>query len=52
MDVVMNNLPLICTLVGVVGVLFSIILATIVKSAPAGNEKMKGIANAVKEGAK
>jgi K(+)-stimulated pyrophosphate-energized sodium pump len=51
MDVVMNNLPLICTLVGVVGVLFSIILATIVKSAPAGNEKMQGIANAVKEGA-
>ena len=51
MDVVMNNLPLFCTLVGVVGVLFAIILATIVKSAPAGNEKMQGIANAIKEGA-
>ena len=47
----MNNLPLICTLVGVIGVLFSIILATIVKGSPAGNEKMQGIANAVKEGA-
>jgi K(+)-stimulated pyrophosphate-energized sodium pump len=51
MDVVMNNIPLICTLVGVVGVLFSIILATVVKSAPAGDEKMQSIANAVKEGA-
>jgi K(+)-stimulated pyrophosphate-energized sodium pump len=51
MDVVMNNIPLICSLVGVVGVLFSVILATIVKSAPAGNEKMQGIANAIKEGA-
>ena len=51
MDVVMNNIPLICALVGVVGVLFSVILATIVKSAPAGNEKMQGIANAIKEGA-
>ena len=51
MDVVMNNLPLICALVGVLGVLFSIILATIVKSAPAGDEKMQSIANAVKEGA-
>jgi K(+)-stimulated pyrophosphate-energized sodium pump len=51
MDVVMNNLPLICALVGVIGVLFSIILATVVKSAPAGDEKMQEIANAVKEGA-
>jgi K(+)-stimulated pyrophosphate-energized sodium pump len=51
MDVAMKNIPLICTLVGVVGVLFAIILATIVKSAPAGNEKMQEIANAIKEGA-
>ena len=51
MDVVMSNLPLICALVGVIGVLFSIILATVVKSAPAGDEKMQEIANAVKEGA-
>jgi K(+)-stimulated pyrophosphate-energized sodium pump len=40
-----------CTLIGIVGVLFAIILATIVKSAPAGDEKMQEIANAVKEGA-
>jgi len=51
MDVAMKNIPLICTMVGVVGVLFAIILATIVKGAPAGNEKMQGIANAIKEGA-
>ncbi|OGP58295.1 MAG: sodium-translocating pyrophosphatase [Deltaproteobacteria bacterium RBG_13_49_15] len=46
-----SNIPLICTLVGVVGVLFAIVLATIVKGAPAGNEKMQSIANAIKEGA-
>jgi K(+)-stimulated pyrophosphate-energized sodium pump len=51
MEGVMNNLPLVCMLVGVVGVLFAIILATVVKSAPAGSEKMQAIANAIKEGA-
>ena len=44
-------LPLICTLVGIAGVVFSLILASIVKSAPAGNEKMREIANAIKTGA-
>ena len=47
----MGNIPLTCTLVGLAGVLFAIILAGIVKSAPAGNEKMQEIANAIKEGA-
>jgi K(+)-stimulated pyrophosphate-energized sodium pump len=42
---------LICTLVGVVGVLYSFIIAGIVKSAPAGNEKMQEIAGAIAEGA-
>ena len=51
MEVVINNLPLICTLVGIGGVLFSIILAAVVKGAPAGNEKMQAIAGAIKEGA-
>ena len=51
MEVVMKNLPLFCTLVGLAGVLFSIIIAGIVKSAPAGDEKMQKIANAIKEGA-
>jgi K(+)-stimulated pyrophosphate-energized sodium pump len=47
----MNYLPLICTLVGAAGVLFSIILAGIVRSAPAGDEKMNEIAGAIKAGA-
>ncbi len=51
MEGVMNNIPLVCTLVGVAGVLFSIILAGIVKGAPAGNEKMQEIAGAIQEGA-
>ncbi len=51
MDVVMNNIPLVCTLVGVAGVLFAIILAGVVKGAPAGDEKMQEIAQAIQEGA-
>ncbi|MCP4745220.1 MAG: sodium-translocating pyrophosphatase [Desulfobacteraceae bacterium] len=47
----MNNIPLICTLVGIAGVLYSIIIAGIVKRAPAGDERMNEIAGAVKEGA-
>jgi len=47
----MNYLSLICTLVGAAGVLFSIIIAVIVKGAPAGDEKMQRIAGAIKEGA-
>jgi len=45
------NLSLICTLVGLAGVLFSIITASVVKNAPSGNEKMNEIANAIKTGA-
>jgi K(+)-stimulated pyrophosphate-energized sodium pump len=48
---IMSNIPLICTLVGLVGVLFAVILAAIVKGAPAGDEKMQQIASAIKEGA-
>jgi len=51
MEYVVNNIPLICTLVGVAGVLFSIILAGVVKTAPAGDDKMQQIAGAIKEGA-
>jgi len=42
------NLSLICALVGLAGVLFSIITASVVKNAPSGNEKMNEIANAIK----
>ena len=51
MEAVLNNLPLYCTMVGVVGVLFAIILAATVKGASAGDEKMQEIAGAIKEGA-
>jgi K(+)-stimulated pyrophosphate-energized sodium pump len=51
MEAVLHNIPLTCTLVGAVGILFSIILAGIVKSAPAGNDKMQAIAGAIQEGA-
>jgi K(+)-stimulated pyrophosphate-energized sodium pump len=47
----MSNIPLACTLVGIGGVVFAIIIATMVKAAPTGNEKMQEIADAVKEGA-
>ena len=47
----MNYLSLICTLVGAAGVLFSIVIASIVRSAPAGDEKMNEIAGAIKSGA-
>ncbi|MEE9567204.1 MAG: sodium-translocating pyrophosphatase [Desulfobacteria bacterium] len=40
-----------CTLVGAVGVIFALLLASAVKSAPAGDEKMSEIAGAIKEGA-
>jgi K(+)-stimulated pyrophosphate-energized sodium pump len=51
MEVVMANLPLICTLVGVVGVVYAILIAGIVKGKPAGTERMQEIAEAIKEGA-
>jgi len=47
----MNYLPLVCTLIGIAGVIFSVILAKAVKNAPAGDEKMNEIADAIKEGA-
>ncbi|HIJ55803.1 MAG TPA: sodium-translocating pyrophosphatase [Deltaproteobacteria bacterium] len=51
MEAITSNIPLICAIVGLVGVLFSIALAAVVKGAPAGNEKMQEIAGAIKEGA-
>ncbi len=51
MEAVLHNLPLYCTLVGVVGVVFALIIAGVVKGAPAGDERMQEIAGAIKEGA-
>jgi K(+)-stimulated pyrophosphate-energized sodium pump len=51
MEAIINNLPLVCTLVGIIGVVYAIIIAGVVKAAPAGNERMNEIAGAIKEGA-
>ncbi len=51
MEPIMGNIPLVCTLAGVAGVVFALILAGSVKSAPAGDEKMTEIADAIKAGA-
>ncbi len=51
MEQIMGNIPLICTFAGIAGVVFALILAGAVKSAPAGDAKMNEIADAVKAGA-
>ncbi len=51
MDAVINNIPLASTLVGILGIGYALIMAMVVKSAPAGNEKMQSIAGAIQEGA-
>ena len=51
METIRNHLPLVCTLVGVAGVGFSIALAARVRRAPDGNERMREIAEAIREGA-
>jgi K(+)-stimulated pyrophosphate-energized sodium pump len=47
----MSNIELYCTLVGIGGVLYVMLLIGVVKGAPAGDEKMTEIADAIKEGA-
>ena len=51
MSAVMSNIELYCTLVGIGGVLYVLLLIGVVKGAPAGDEKMGQIAAAIKEGA-
>ena len=51
MSGLISNAELYSTLVGAVGVVFALIMAAAVKSAPAGDAKMNEIADAVKEGA-
>jgi K(+)-stimulated pyrophosphate-energized sodium pump len=45
------NVELYSTLVGIAGVIYTLFLVGMVKSAPAGDEKMNKVANAIKEGA-
>jgi K(+)-stimulated pyrophosphate-energized sodium pump len=47
----MNYLSLVCTLVGAIGVVYAIIVAGMVKSAPSGNDRMRQISGAIAEGA-
>ncbi len=51
METIRNHLPLICTLIGVAGVFFSMALAARVRRAPDGNDRMREIAAAIREGA-
>ncbi len=51
MEAILGNIPLTCTIVGIIGIIYSLIIAARVKAAPAGDEKMTEIASAIKEGA-
>ncbi|MBA2881152.1 K(+)-stimulated pyrophosphate-energized sodium pump [Desulfosalsimonas propionicica] len=51
MEVIMENIPLTCTLIGALGIIYSLIVAGMIKTAPTGTEKMVEIANAIQEGA-
>jgi len=50
MNALFSNIPLTCTIVGVIGILYSLITSVFIKSAPKGNEKMQEIAAAIQEG--
>ncbi len=51
MEVLMQNIPLTCTIVGTIGILYALIVAGMIKGAPAGTERMVEIASAIQEGA-
>jgi K(+)-stimulated pyrophosphate-energized sodium pump len=51
MEFFMSNIPLVCTLVGVVGVIYAVLIAGMIKAAPAGNDRMQEISGAIAEGA-
>jgi K(+)-stimulated pyrophosphate-energized sodium pump len=51
MQQIISNIPLTCALIGVIGILYSLVVAMIIKGKPAGNDKMQQIAAAIQEGA-
>jgi K(+)-stimulated pyrophosphate-energized sodium pump len=51
MEVLMENIPLTSTVIGIIGILYSLVVAGMIKSAPTGTEKMVQIASAIQEGA-
>ncbi|MFO7839265.1 MAG: sodium-translocating pyrophosphatase [Desulfosalsimonadaceae bacterium] len=50
MEWILNNIPLSCTIVGFIGIAYSLIVAGAIKKAPKGDPKMIEIANAIEEG--
>ncbi len=51
MQQIISNIPLTCALIGVIGILYSLVVAMVIKGKPAGNDKMQQIAAAIQEGA-
>jgi K(+)-stimulated pyrophosphate-energized sodium pump len=51
MQQIISNIPLTCALIGVVGILYSLVVAMVIKGKPAGTDKMQQIASAIQEGA-
>ncbi|PIP39501.1 MAG: sodium-translocating pyrophosphatase, partial [Desulfobacterales bacterium CG23_combo_of_CG06-09_8_20_14_all_51_8] len=51
MEALMGNIPLSSAIVGLVGILYSLIIASVIKGAPTGTERMVEISSAIQEGA-
>jgi len=51
MEALMGNIPLSSAIVGLVGILYSLIIAGVIKGAPTGTERMVEISSAIQEGA-
>jgi K(+)-stimulated pyrophosphate-energized sodium pump len=51
MQQIISNIPLTCALIGVIGILYSLVVAMVIKGKPAGTDKMQEIAAAIQEGA-
>src|SRR6056297_2482502 len=50
MEWILSNIPLSCTIVGIIGIVYSLIVAGAIKGAPTGDAKMSEIASAIQEG--
>jgi len=50
MEWILSNIPLSCTIVGIIGIAYSLLVAGVIKGAPSGDAKMSEIASAIQEG--
>jgi K(+)-stimulated pyrophosphate-energized sodium pump len=50
MEWILSNIPLTCTIVGIIGIIYSLLVAGVIKGAPTGDAKMGEIASAIQEG--